>query len=282
MKPLAALTHDDVAPLRGLLFDLDDTLLSHGVLTREAYDAIWSLHEAGLRLVAVTGRPASWGELVARQWPIDAAITENGAIALVREGRSLSRIDGCDATERRSRRARLASIVERAREIVPEARLADDVDGRISDVAWDIGERVKLPASRVEALAEVVRFVWNYYRRNPEFIALLNDENLHRGRHLSRSPHAGEFGPFAMNALREVLDRGAARGLFRRTVTPRDLYLLIAALGYFYLSNRYTLSAFFGERTDTPEALAYWERFMIDAVRRTLAPPEALPPIGPR
>ncbi|MFO0673313.1 MAG: HAD-IIB family hydrolase [Polyangiaceae bacterium] len=156
MKPLAALTHDDVAPLRGLLFDLDDTLLSHGVLTREAYDAIWSLHEAGLRLVAVTGRPASWGELVARQWPIDAAITENGAIALVREGRSLSRIDGCDATERRSRRARLASIVERAREIVPEARLADDVDGRISDVAWDIGERVKLPASRVEALAEVV------------------------------------------------------------------------------------------------------------------------------
>jgi len=113
MKPLAALTHDDVAPLRGLLFDLDDTLLSHGVLTREAYDAIWSLHEAGLRLVAVTGRPASWGELVARQWPIDAAITENGAIALVREGRSLSRIDGCDATERRSRRARLASIVER-------------------------------------------------------------------------------------------------------------------------------------------------------------------------
>ncbi len=132
------------------------------------------------------------------------------------------------------------------------------------------------------ALAEAIRFVWAYYQRHPEFITLLNDENLHRGRHLSRSPHAGEFGPFAMNALREVLDRGAARGLFRRTVTPRDLYLLIAALGYFYLSNRYTLSAFFGERTDTPEALAYWERFMIDAVRRTLAPPEALPPIGPR
>ena len=73
---------------------------------------------------------------------------------------------------------------------------------------------------------------------------------------------------------------GVARGLFRSTVTARDIYLMIAAMGYFYLSNRYTLSAFLGERTDTPEAFARWEAFIIDAVRRAVAPPDVLPPRG--
>jgi len=132
------------------------------------------------------------------------------------------------------------------------------------------------------ALAQTVRFIWAYYLRHPEFITLLNDENLHRGRHVARSPRAGEFGPFAMNPLRDVLERGVARGLYRRTASPRDIYLMVAALGYFYLSNRYTLSTFLGERTDTPEALAHWEEFIIDAVRRTLAPPDALPTVPAR
>ena len=156
MKPLSSLTAEDVKPLRGLLFDLDDTLLSHGVLTRDAYDSLWRLREAGMRLIAVTGRPAGWGELLVRQWPIDAAVTENGVIALVREGRTIERIDPCTTGERRSRRMRLASLVERVKERVPEVRLADDVDARLSDIAWDIGERVHLPASRVERLAECV------------------------------------------------------------------------------------------------------------------------------
>jgi HAD superfamily hydrolase (TIGR01484 family) len=156
MKPLEHLTADDVRPLRGLLFDLDDTVLSHGVLTREAYDALWSLREAGMRLLAVTGRPAGWGELLVRQWPIDAALTENGVIALVRDGRLVERIDPCAPDERRARTRRLSSLVEVVRERVPEARLADDTAARISDVAWDIGERVHLPETRIERLAECV------------------------------------------------------------------------------------------------------------------------------
>lgn len=67
-----------------------------------------------------------------------------------------------------------------------------------------------------------------------------------------------------------------ARGEFRGTVTARDVYLMIAALGYFYLSNRYTLSAFLGERIDTPEAFEHWEAFIVDAVRRAVGPPERL------
>jgi len=131
-----------------------------------------------------------------------------------------------------------------------------------------------------EALAEVVRFVWNYYRRNPEFITLLNTENLHRGRHIAKSPRAGEYSSPAVRLLGDVLERGVAKGQFRSTATARDVYLMIAAMGYFYLSNRYTLSAFLGERVDTPEALAHWEAFIVDAVRRAVAPPEVFPSGG--
>jgi hypothetical protein len=156
VKPLFALPAEEARRLHGLLFDLDDTLLSHGLLTRVAYGALWDLHDAGMKLVAVTGRPSGWGEVMVRQWPIAGCVTENGAIHLVREGRGVTRWDACDELERRSRRIRLASLVDRVRELVPEARLTDDVDARRSDVTWDVGERVKLPEDRVHAIARAI------------------------------------------------------------------------------------------------------------------------------
>jgi len=68
-----------------------------------------------------------------------------------------------------------------------------------------------------------------------------------------------------------VLQSGAAQGLFRRDIAARDLYLMIAAMGYFYLSNRFTLSAFLGESLEAPEAMAHWEAFLIDSVQRAVA-----------
>jgi HAD superfamily hydrolase (TIGR01484 family) len=153
LRPVSALDRGDAGGLRGLLFDLDDTLLSHGLLTREAFGALWDLRDAGLRLVAVTGRPSGWGEVVARQWPIDGAVTENGAVHVFREGKGVARTESCDETERRSRRIRLAQLVASVAEVVPEARLSDDVDARRSDVTWDIGERVRLPEDRVRLVA---------------------------------------------------------------------------------------------------------------------------------
>jgi HAD superfamily hydrolase (TIGR01484 family) len=147
---------DEARALRGLLFDLDDTLLSHGVLTRAAYDALWALSEAGFVLVAVTGRPSGWGEVLVRQWPIAGAVTENGAVRVVREGVGVARRDPCDPAERRSRRIRLAQLVERVREVVPEARLTDDVDARLTDVTWDIGERVRMPEERVDRMDQEI------------------------------------------------------------------------------------------------------------------------------
>lgn len=156
MRALSELTGDEARGVRGLLFDLDDTFLSHGLLTREAYGALWRLADAKVRLVAVTGRPSGWGEVVARQWPIDAAVSENGAIVAVREGRAVQVLDPCGSDERRSRRVRLARLVESVRERVAEARMSDDVDARRSDVTWDVGERIHLPEDRIALLLEEI------------------------------------------------------------------------------------------------------------------------------
>jgi HAD superfamily hydrolase (TIGR01484 family) len=155
VRPLAEFARDP-RPLRGLLFDLDDTLLTHGRLTLPAYRALWDLHGAGLLLVAVTGRPSGWGEVLARQWPIDAAVTENGAVHVVREGAGLSIHERCTPAERHARRVRLARVVADVAVVVPEARLADDVAARRSDITWDIGERVRLPPDRVDLVAREI------------------------------------------------------------------------------------------------------------------------------
>ena len=156
MKPLAALGDDEARSLDGILFDLDDTVLSHGLLTRAAFGALWDLHDAGLLLVAVTGRPSGWGEVVARQWPIDGAVTENGAVHVVREGKGVRLIfDGDDAAVA-MRRARLEDLVLRVRRELPHVKLADDNGGRRADVAWDVGERVTLPEDDVSQLGRIV------------------------------------------------------------------------------------------------------------------------------
>jgi len=125
-------------------------------------------------------------------------------------------------------------------------------------------------AQPVEALRAVIRFMWGYYQRNPEFITLLNTENLHRGQHISKSLRAREYSSPAVDVLGRVLASGAQQALFRSDVAARDIYLMIAAMGYFYMSNRFTLAAFLGEELETAPALAHWEAFVIDAVLRTV------------
>jgi len=123
----------------------------------------------------------------------------------------------------------------------------------------------------VESLKAVIRFMWGYYLSNPEFITLLNTENLHRGRHIAKSLRAQEYSSPAIEVLARVLASGAKQGLFRKKLAARDVYLMIAGMAYFYLSNRYTLSAFLGEELGTAEAMAQWESFLIDSVLRTVA-----------
>ena len=155
MLPLSALTPDVARNLQGVAFDLDDTFLSHGALSLEAYEALFDLKEAGLKLAVVTGRPAGWGEVIARQWPVDGVVVENGALYMRREGRDVVTHDPCTPKERQSRRIRLARLAADVRERVHEAKVTGDAGARISDVTWDIGETQIVPADRVRAMRDM-------------------------------------------------------------------------------------------------------------------------------
>lgn len=161
MRPLSELSAGAAGALAGVVFDLDDTLLDHGALTEGAYGALFRLREAGLRLVACTGRPAGWGEVIQRQWPVDATVTENGAIAHVREGSGAAgRVVTLDGEGGAARRARRAELLEVAGELLarcPEAALADDNDLRVTDVTLDIGEHRRVPAAAVQRMRDEAR-----------------------------------------------------------------------------------------------------------------------------
>jgi hydroxymethylpyrimidine pyrophosphatase-like HAD family hydrolase len=157
MQPLSALSSEHARALRGVLFDLDDTFLTHGKLTRAATSALFALHEAGLDLYAVTGRPAGWGRLVAAQWPVTGAVTENGAIAFRRVDGRVEQLDRLSAEERRERSRRLGRVAATLLEEFPSLRLTDDGGMRIADVAFDIGEYQRLPAGDVVAVESRAR-----------------------------------------------------------------------------------------------------------------------------
>ncbi len=127
----------------------------------------------------------------------------------------------------------------------------------------------------VTALGQVIDFVLGYYREHPEFITLLNTENLLQGRHIKQSPRAAQYSSPAIAVIADILARGQAMGRFRSDLRARDVYLLIVSTGYFLMSNRYTLSAFLGERVDAPEHTRAWQDFVTDAVLRTvlISPP---------
>ena len=124
----------------------------------------------------------------------------------------------------------------------------------------------------VAALKSVIHFVWSYYQAHPEFITLLNTENLHKGRHIARSMRATEYSSQAIGLIDSVLASGVRKGVFRRDLRARDVYLMIAGMCYFYLSNRHTLSAFLGEELAASPELAQWESFVSDSVLRVVSP----------
>ena len=145
----------------------------------------------------------------------------------------------------------------------------EDLYRRFNDAEAGLKLNVDQPE---EALVAVVSFIWDYYHRNPDFITLLNDENLHRGKHISKSLRAREYSSPAIQILESVLASGVQQKVFRSGLSARDVYLMIAGLNYFYLSNRYTLSAFLGEKLEQQDAMAHWQGFVIETVLRTVKP----------
>ncbi len=105
-----------------------------------------------------------------------------------------------------------------------------------------------------DAVRRLVEFTWDYYLAHPEFLSLLNSENLQAARHLENSQRAREMNSPLIATLGEILERGRKEGTFRGGIDPLQLYVSIAGLAYFYLSNHHTLSAIFGRDLMTAKA----------------------------
>ncbi|MDB5732476.1 MAG: TetR family transcriptional regulator [Variovorax sp.] len=105
-----------------------------------------------------------------------------------------------------------------------------------------------------EALRRLTEFTWNYYLEHPEFITLLNSANLHQARHLAKSQRVREMNSPLIQTLGDILERGRQQGVIRGGIDPVQLYISIAGMAYFYLSNNHTLSAIFGRDLMTRKA----------------------------
>jgi AcrR family transcriptional regulator len=123
-----------------------------------------------------------------------------------------------------------------------------------------------------EGMRRLVTFTWEYFLKNPEFLSLLNTENMMRARHLKRSKRIQELHSPLIGLIDELLTRGAREGLFRSGVDPVQLYVTIASVGFFYLSNRWTLSTIFGRDLNADAALKERGAHIVEVVLGYLKP----------
>src|SRR5579862_4538213 len=144
--------------IRVVLTDIDDTLTTDGKLTSQPFAALERLHDAGRIVVPVTGRPAGWCDHIARMWPVDAVVGENGAFYFRHaQGKMLRRFQDDEQT-RASNRARLQAIGRRILDQVPGCALASDQPYRETDLAIDFCEDVPpLPLETAERIAALMR-----------------------------------------------------------------------------------------------------------------------------
>jgi len=155
MQPLATMPDATRRAIRGVLTDIDDTLTTDGKLTAAAYAALERLRGAGFLVVPITGRPAGWCDHIARMWPVDAVVGENGALYFrydAKARRLVKRFLASDA-ERATNRRRLEAVRDRILAAVPGAALASDQLYREADLAIDFREDVPpLPRAAVDRI----------------------------------------------------------------------------------------------------------------------------------
>ena len=160
MRPLQELPERVRQAIRGVLFDIDDTLTTEGRLTATAYAGMERLQAAGLRVIPITGRPAGWCDHIARMWPVDGVVGENGAFYFRYDAarRVMRRSFVDDDAARAHHRARLREIAAEILAAVPGAAIAADQHYRETDLAIDYCEDVaRLPAESVERIAAMMR-----------------------------------------------------------------------------------------------------------------------------
>ncbi len=130
-------------------------------------------------------------------------------------------------------------------------------------------EKLHLDAlSPTDALATLVRSTWKYYLDHPEFLSLVNSENLHRARHVKASATIRKMRGNLVEMVKGILDRGVAAGEFRQGIDPVQLNITIAAIGYYYLTNRFTGSILFDRDFMAPENLEARLAFNLETILR--------------
>lgn len=121
------------------------------------------------------------------------------------------------------------------------------------------------------AMDRLVEFTWRYYLRNPEFLSLVNSENLHRARHVKKSTAIRNAFPPFVEMVQSIIDRGVEKGVFRTGIDAVQLNITIAAIGYYYLTNRHTGSIIYERDFMDRAALDERLEFNLETVRRIMA-----------
>jgi len=155
MLPLSDMDAEESRNIKAVLFDLDGTFVNRDALKGIAYSSLELMREIGLKAVAVTGRPAGWCDLIARWWPVDAVVGENGAFSFYKKGNNIIRKTFYDSEMQQINRQRLNVLFEELLINFPNIMMASDQSFRQWDLAIDIAEEIKL--SKKEIL-DVVSF----------------------------------------------------------------------------------------------------------------------------
>jgi len=160
MKPLAAFDPGVLRAVRGVLCDIDDTITTDGRLPAVAYAALEKLKAAGLLVAPITGRPAGWCDMIARVWPVDGVVGENGAFYFRydHDAKRMIRHFSQDASTREANRKRLAALGDAVLRAVPGAAISADQLYREVDIAIDFCEDVPrlgpVEIARIKAMFE--------------------------------------------------------------------------------------------------------------------------------
>jgi HAD superfamily hydrolase (TIGR01484 family) len=154
MKLISEITGEEARGIKYILMDIDDTLTREGKLLASSYRSLWELKEAGLKVIPVTGRPAGWCDLIAREWPVDGVVGENGALVFWEESKTLKAEYHPNAIK--NDHPILKKIKERALKEFPDLRVAKDQFARLFDLALDFAEEDPvLPLSAAERIKAI-------------------------------------------------------------------------------------------------------------------------------
>lgn len=158
MKPISEFPESRRQQVRCVFTDIDDTLTADGYLTADAYSALASLAAAGIGVVPITGRPAGWCDLIARLWPVDGVVGENGAFYFRydRAQKRMARFFADAEDERAGKREKLKALADKILAAVPGAAISADQAYRETDLAIDFCEDVaRLPDTEVDRIVDL-------------------------------------------------------------------------------------------------------------------------------